>query len=132
MTDFNGFHPDKHIGTNLNPNRQGGGAQPEPPAADEGKGPAGDPYANQKIDPNHMMSLLAAQAKLNISPDVEHPGIMRAVSAFANEVSPERFSRLERIVSTAYEQEFGTPPSAELLQEILADYLIGRPVIQSA
>lgn len=132
MTDFNGLNPDKHIGPNMNPNRQGKGAQPEPGHAPEEAGAAGDPFADLKVDPNHMLQLLAAQSKLNISPDVENPGISRAVAAFANEVSPERFARLERIVSNAYEQEFGKVPSPELLQDILADYLIGRPVIQSA
>lgn len=131
MTDFKGFNPDKNLGTNFNANRQGKGAQPEKPAESQEPLSNGDPYANQKMDPNHVLKLLAAQSKLNIPMDIENPGITKTVAQFTSEISPERHARVSRLIEQAYTQEFGQPPSAEMLQNILDDYLVGRPSFQA-
>lgn len=132
MTDFNGLNPEQHLKTSFNANKQGKGAQQDQTAEQGETAPAVDPYADQKLSPDHLMSLLAAQAKLNIPSEVENAGINQAVAKFTTAISPERHARLSRIISQAYEQEFGQAPPPELLQDIVDDYLIGRPNVQAS
>ncbi len=129
MTDFKGINPDKKA--NFNANRQGKGASDEKPEAAQGATPSGDPYADLKVDPNHLMKLLAEQAKLNVPSDVQNAGINQTVAQFASEVSPERHSRLKRLIEQTYTQEFGKEPNPQVLQNILDNYLIGQPVVQA-
>lgn len=132
MTDFNSFDPNKKIkGASFNSNSQGKGKSEEAPETQD-QGPAVDPYANLKLDPNKLMKLLSAQAQLNVPSEVANAGINRAMDNFATNFSPERHERLSRIIENAYTQEFGKAPSAEVLQELLDDYVIGQPVVQGS
>ena len=131
MTDFNSgsFDPTK-VGGNYN--QQGGkkpsdnGGQPE-----QAQPPAGDPYADLKVDPSRLMELLSAQAKANLPAELQNPSINSSIAAFSSVVTPERHARATRLVSQAYATEFGKPPSEELLQEMVDNYLIGTPAIAS-
>ena len=132
MTDFKGINPDKNLGASFNTNRQGKGGKPDDQTAQNDNGPAGDPYANLKMDPDRMLDLLAAQGKFNVQSNFENPGIERAMNAFADNITPERHAQVTRMMSQAYSDEFGSNPSPELLQDLVDNYLIGQPAIQNA
>jgi hypothetical protein len=130
MTEFKGINPDKKV--NYNANRQGKGKADDTAAAPQEQAPTGDPYADLKMDPNHLMSLLATQAKLNMPPGVGNASIDNHMNKFATDITPERHARACRIMEQTYTQEFGKAPSPELLQDLVDDYLVGRPVVQNA
>jgi len=131
MTDFKGFNPDKNLGASFNANRQSKGTRPNANSPQDDTLPAGDPYASQKLDPNRMMDLLAAQAKFNIPNQLENPGIERSIEAFTQQVPPERHSLVTNLMNQAYTNEFGFPPNPETLQNMVDDYLIGHVAIQN-
>lgn len=128
-TDFNSFDPNKVGQTGFNAKRQGGNNAPDHSQAQENPGHQGDPYANLKMDPSRLMDLLSAQARLNVPADVQNAGVTRNIDAFSNLFPPERYERLTRIFSQAYAEEFGQPPSEELVESLVSDYIIGRPVV---
>lgn len=131
MTDFKGFNPDKNLGANFNANRQGKNAKPNANLPQGDNLPAGDPYAGQKLDPDRMMDLLAAQAKLNIPSQVENPGIERSIEAFTQQIPPERHARVSNLLQQVYTDEFGALPGADILQNMVDDYLIGHVSVQN-
>jgi hypothetical protein len=47
-------------------------------------------------------------------------------------LSPEQYAKLSRLVQKTYQDEFGSLPPGELLEEIVANLAIGQVVIQSA
>lgn len=132
MTDFKGFNPDKNLGANFNTNRQGKGSKPDATPEQPQATPPTDPYANLKMDPDRMMNLLSAQAKLNLPNQIENPGIEKSMQVFSQTISPERHARVTRLMSQAYSTEFGSIPSPETLQTMVDDYLIGQVAIQQA
>jgi hypothetical protein len=131
MTDFNGINPEKNTGAGFNANRQSQGQQPEADAGQDAPVPT-DPYADLKIDPDYLLKLLGAQAKLNLPAGVENAGVDKTVAGFTDTISPERHARVIRVFEQAYSQEFGASPSPGLLQDMVDDYLIGRVNVQSA
>lgn len=130
MTDFKGFNPG-NIGPNFNTNRQGKGNQANAGDEQPQSTPPQDPYAELKMDPDRMMSLLAAQAQYNIPNRIENPGIEKSMELFGSTISPERHERVSRLMSQAYTSEFGTSPHPEVLQTMVDDYLIGQVHIQN-
>ncbi|WP_373533274.1 hypothetical protein [Vampirovibrio sp.] len=135
MTDFKGFNPDKNLGANFQPNRQAKSQKAETNLpAEESQTPV-DPYADLKMDPSRMMDLLAAQGKPN---QIQVAGagaahhIEMAMESFSSQISPERHSLTSRLLEQTYQHEFGAKPAAGILQDILDDYLIGQPVIQTS
>lgn len=126
-TDFNSFDPNKVGQTSFGQHK--GGKK----AADNGQGATeagnqGDPYADLKMDPSRLLDLLSAQARQNLPADLQNPSITNSISAFTNLVSPDRHARISRIFQQAYTEEFGQPPSDDVLENLVADYIIGRPV----
>lgn len=129
--DPNKFDPNKGIHqTNLN-NQKGGKKQEAATEQAADATSTGDPYAELKMDPSQLMSLLSAQAKYNLhNSQIEHTPIQKSVLAFTDAISPEAHSKLSARISKAYTEEFGKPPSAEVLQNAIDDYLIGVPVVE--
>jgi hypothetical protein len=135
MTDFQGFNPDKSLGSNFQTKRKGNGKSPETSSPAGKKQAPVDPYADLKMPPARMMDLLTAQgisnqAQLGSTGVVSH--IEMAVNAFSSSISPERHSLASRLLEQTYQNEFGGKPGAGILQDILDDYLIGQPVIQAS
>jgi hypothetical protein len=128
MTDFNSINPEPSK-ANLNANRQNKNAQTPDAANDNTTAPATDPYANLKMDPDQMFKLLDAQAKMNIPAGIDGSS---AMTSFSGAVSPERHARVSRLMEQAYTQEFGNTPGPGILQDLVDDYLIGRPSVQNA
>jgi hypothetical protein len=131
MTDFKGINPDKNLGANFNTNRNGQGAKSDQQAKQGDVAPAGDPYADLKMDPDRMLDLLATQAKFNGQVNFENTGIERAVTSFASAITPERHAQVSQMMSNAYADEFGSKPNQQLLQDLVDNYLIGGVSIQN-
>lgn len=131
MSDFNNI--------NQNPNRlQFGKSQhlknKQPKQTNDGletKVPS-DPHASMKMEPGKMMNLLASQAQQGGKAQVEASQIGQQMARFAGGISPERHAQVSKQLRNAYQLEFGKPPSKGVLQELVDDYLIGRPQIQGA
>jgi hypothetical protein len=131
MTDFNNINPDKNLNTGFNAKRQGKGNSKNQNAGGTPNTPPNDPYAERKTDPAKMLDLMATQGKLNAQGLIENPGIERAMTAFSNQISPERHAQVSKLMAETYQNETGATPHPGLLQDLVDDYLIGKPVIQT-
>jgi hypothetical protein len=132
MTDFNNINPDKKMSTGFNTKRQDKDKSPNPDAGNNAPNtPASDPYAELKTDPGKMLELMAAQGKQNAQGLIENAGLERAVTAFSNRISPERHAQVAKLMAETYQNETGKAPHPGLLQDLVDNYLIGKPVIQT-
>lgn len=129
MPDFNsGIN---RFGMPFNNNRQAKPEQqsetPEQPAA-----PAEDPYASSKVSPDQVYNLLSAQSGMALR-NVSVDNMERLMHAPTGLVSPEEHAKVTNQFRDSYRKEFGSNPPAELLSDMVDDYLIGQVVItQSA
>ncbi len=131
MTDFNNINPDRSLNAKFNTHRPAQGGQPDATAAQGQSGESVDPYADLKMDPDKMLNLLAAQGRVNTQTQIENPGIERSVGAFTQAVSPEQHSQVAQQMSQAYQHEFGVNPHPAVLQDLVDNHLIGKPVVQN-
>jgi len=130
MTDFNSINPDKKL--NFNAKKQNKGGSPDPNAGNQaGNNTPADPYAELKTDPGKMLNLMATQGKQNIQGQIESPSIERSISAFTGKVSPERHAHVTKLMAQTYQTETGRTAHPALLQDMVDNYLIGQPSIQS-
>ena len=130
MSDFNSINPDKNLSAKFNSQRPAQGGQPDAGAVPGKPADAVDPYAELKMDPDKMLNLLAAQGRVNTQNQIENPGIERSVGAFTQAVSPEHHSQVAQTMSQAYQHEFGVKPHPAVLQDLVDNHIIGKPVVQ--
>jgi hypothetical protein len=129
MPDFNsGINP---FGVPFNPNRKAKQDQ----EAETTESPAAtphDPYASSKVSPEQVYNLLSAQSGMALR-NVSVDNMERLMHAPTGLVSPEEHAKVTNQFRDSYRKEFGSNPSAELLSEMVDDYLIGQVIItQSA
>jgi hypothetical protein len=132
MTDFNSINPDKNLSAKFHSNRQAKGGQPDPNAAKGEAAPTGDPYAELKMTPDKMLDLLAAQGRVNSQNQIENPAIEKSVNAFTKSITPERHAQVCKQLEQAYVAEMGSKPHPAVLQDMVDNYLIGKPMVQNA
>lgn len=132
MTDFtNGFDPTKRFnGTHFNTNKHGKGPAPEQNAAASDAAPQADPYEGQRLSADEIFNLMGAQAKFTKA-GVDHSGIFQSIAAFENALSQEDHAKMLQDVESTFKDEFGFAPSADFVENVVADHLIGKPAIQA-
>lgn len=128
MPDFNGINPEKAFGAAFNRNRKNAKKQnsaEDLPVAAANKNPT------PALSPDHIYDLLSAQSGLAMH-NVGVDGMERMMHAANGLLSPDQYTKLSRLVQKTYQDEFGSLPPGELLEEIVANLAIGQVVIQPA
>jgi hypothetical protein len=122
MTNFDKFNP----GTNNNPvNPLNFGKTSKPDASDPSpeEGDANESAASLAIPPDQMLDMLAAQSMTRIP-------LQKSESAlFKGMPNLEQHRQISQTLSNAYTEEFGSPPSPHVLQDMVDNHIIGTPVI---
>jgi len=100
------------------------GEQEEAPAAQAPSAPG------KSVEPGAVLKFLTQQGNLNLG-GIENVPISNSISAFQTAISVERHQHLSTTFRTTYQEEFGTEPSDNQVQELVDDFIIGVPVIQT-
>lgn len=108
------------------------GKQQQPEHAEEQTPQAPAPAAaSHPVEPGAVLKFLTQQGNLNLG-GIENVPIANSMAAFQTAISVERHQHLSATFRTTYKEEFGNPPTDNQVQELVDDFIIGVPVIQTA